>query len=307
MSNLNRQDREILDNFKGMSVGQIFIKARQAQGLDIAQISTHLNIGSSHLEAIETDDKDALPQKVYAVGFVRAYADVLGLDSEKMAYLFKLQSYGQSNTEQQKHIVRTQGKNVNMQGIIAQKLEDFSDNIGAFIFLGIAAIVAITVISTLVWLVWSDHSDDRSVIPAVPPAIMEQQLPTQPVVDAESSSDAPSQAVREPMDLIVKPEQGGSAYGGEPVEAALVFKATEKAWLEIRPVTGNDGVLLTRTLKSGDVFYTPKDTDVMVTTGNAGGIDLYLDGQNLGKLGEKGEIIRLRPFSAAALRLQIQQ
>ena len=92
MTQLNPHDREMLNNFKGLSVGQIFMRARKEQGLQISQISAHLNIGTPHLEAIEADDKDSLPQKVYAVGFVRAYADVLGLDSEKMAYLFKVQS-----------------------------------------------------------------------------------------------------------------------------------------------------------------------------------------------------------------------
>jgi cytoskeleton protein RodZ len=123
MSKLNSNDRDILDNFKGMSVGQIFNKSRTSQKLDIEQIAAYLNIGTSHLEAIEADDKNSLPPQVYAVGFVRAYADVLGLDSEKMAYLFKIQSYGVKKTEEQKAITtRRQGETVPAKAIFYQLL-----------------------------------------------------------------------------------------------------------------------------------------------------------------------------------------
>ena len=91
MNNLTPQDRVTLDNYNDMSVGQIFRRARQDNNYNLTDIATHLNIASTHLEAIEADDINSLPPKVYAVGFVRAYADVLSLDSEKMAYLFKVQ------------------------------------------------------------------------------------------------------------------------------------------------------------------------------------------------------------------------
>ena len=293
---MDRKDQEILDNFKGMTVGQIFIAARGAQKLDVSQIAAHLNISTPHLDAIERDDKDALPPKVYAVGFVRAYADVLGLDSEKMAYLFKLQSYGTRKTEKQKD------KSTNAQNRFEKKVAIVSDNLGAWLIFLVGLAVVATIIGTLVWLLWPRDSSEGL---SIPPAPIEVVNPLDNQSDfSDTLDDAPAE---EPMDLLVKPEGGAKAYGGDPLTSALVFKAVEKTWIEIIPVTGSDEALLSRTLKAGDVFYTPQDTDILLTTGNASGVTVYLDGQKLGPLGKKAEIVRLRPFSVKALRLQLQQ
>src|SRR5690606_32866677 len=54
----------------------------------------NLRIRASQLEAIENNDLEKLPGRVYAIGFVRAYSEYLGLDGDKMVHLFKEQSVG---------------------------------------------------------------------------------------------------------------------------------------------------------------------------------------------------------------------
>lgn len=290
--NIAPQDREVLDNFTAMTVGQIFTKARQAQNVELSQVAEHLNISTPHLEAIESDNQNGLPPKVYAIGFVRAYADLLGLDSEKMAYLFKSQFYKAQNLSTPEH-----HKNAHQKASLIQKIIDrFGDYIlGGTIFISIALILG-----AVIWLFLSMSNDDELAVPPVPQEMI-NPLENQPQFDAESI-----EPVSEPMQLIVRPGDKAKGYGGEPLTSPLVFKAIEKTWIEIMPVTGKDA-LISRTLKTGDVFYTPADTDILLTTGNAGGIEVYLDGQKLGTLGEKAEIIRLRPFSVKALRLQLAQ
>ncbi|MEI9886891.1 MAG: putative PEP-binding protein [Rhizomicrobium sp.] len=51
-----------------------------------------LKIRKDHLEAIEEDRLDALPGRTYAVGFVRSYADYLGLDVGQCVERFKPRS-----------------------------------------------------------------------------------------------------------------------------------------------------------------------------------------------------------------------
>lgn len=63
-------------------------------GQDLPQIAEYLNIRESLLEALEQDDHQRLPGRVYVVGFVRTYAEHLGLDGDKIAYLLKSQSLG---------------------------------------------------------------------------------------------------------------------------------------------------------------------------------------------------------------------
>src|ERR1700743_3569423 len=62
------------------TVGQDLRAARLRRGDDLATVSKALKIRKDHLEALEEDRLDSLPGKTYAVGFVRTYAEYLGLD-----------------------------------------------------------------------------------------------------------------------------------------------------------------------------------------------------------------------------------
>jgi hypothetical protein len=59
--------------------------AREAQGLTLEQAFRATRIKQSFLEAIEANQFQALPGPVQARGFVRSYANFLGLDGEHLA------------------------------------------------------------------------------------------------------------------------------------------------------------------------------------------------------------------------------
>jgi cytoskeleton protein RodZ len=66
-------------------VGSQLRAAREAQGLTIAQVFKATRIKSVYLEALEANRVSALPGPVQARGFVRSYANYLGLDGETLA------------------------------------------------------------------------------------------------------------------------------------------------------------------------------------------------------------------------------
>lgn len=66
------------------SVGQQFKKAREARNLTIAQVTQVTRIRAHHLDAIEADNFDALPSPVHVRGFLRLYAEYLGLSLEEL-------------------------------------------------------------------------------------------------------------------------------------------------------------------------------------------------------------------------------
>jgi aspartate kinase len=80
------------DFYTELSVGEILRRARIAHNLNHAQVEQALRIKISYLEAMENDSLDALPGRVYTFGFVRTYAEFLGLDGEKMAELLRRKS-----------------------------------------------------------------------------------------------------------------------------------------------------------------------------------------------------------------------
>ncbi|HZU63563.1 MAG TPA: helix-turn-helix domain-containing protein [Novosphingobium sp.] len=62
--------------------GEMLRRAREAAGLDLADVSARTRIPERHLRALEEADYTALPHRTYALGFARTYAGVLGLNAE---------------------------------------------------------------------------------------------------------------------------------------------------------------------------------------------------------------------------------
>src|SRR5690349_22460184 len=71
------------------SAGDDLRQQREALGLDLAAVAAALRIKPAYLAALEAGRPDELPGAVYAIGFMRAYADHLGLDGGEMLRLFR--------------------------------------------------------------------------------------------------------------------------------------------------------------------------------------------------------------------------
>ena len=69
--------------------GAMLRRRREALGLDLADIAAALRIKPAYVSALETGYPDQLPGPAYATGFLRAYADHLGLDHEEVLQRFK--------------------------------------------------------------------------------------------------------------------------------------------------------------------------------------------------------------------------
>jgi cytoskeleton protein RodZ len=55
-------------------------KARLDAGLTIEDVASKLNISKKYLVALEDDDLEALPSKVYADGYLRLYSQFLKIE-----------------------------------------------------------------------------------------------------------------------------------------------------------------------------------------------------------------------------------
>ncbi|HET6614156.1 MAG TPA: helix-turn-helix domain-containing protein [Kofleriaceae bacterium] len=72
--------------------GAILQQVREAQGLDLREISERTKIGMTYLSAIETERFDKLPAAVYVRGFLVEYAKIIGIDVDRVveSYLRRL-------------------------------------------------------------------------------------------------------------------------------------------------------------------------------------------------------------------------
>ena len=73
----------------GSRVGALLRTAREATGRNLQSVSQQLRIRAVYLRAIEEGDFGSLPGTTYAVGFVRSYADFLGLDGPDIVRRFR--------------------------------------------------------------------------------------------------------------------------------------------------------------------------------------------------------------------------
>jgi cytoskeleton protein RodZ len=70
-------------------VGALLRASRQRVGEELRDVASMLRIRYPYLEAIEEGRYSSLPGQTYAIGFVRAYAEHLGLDSEEVVRRYK--------------------------------------------------------------------------------------------------------------------------------------------------------------------------------------------------------------------------
>jgi cytoskeletal protein RodZ len=67
------------------SLGQLLQQARQARGISLEQAAQATHIRLHYLQALEADDRTALPSPVQARGFLRLYAGYLGLNPDGLS------------------------------------------------------------------------------------------------------------------------------------------------------------------------------------------------------------------------------
>ena len=71
------------------SVGHLLRTTREGMGWDLRDVAAALRIRTEYLDALERNTVEGLPGIAYATGFLRAYADYLGLDGNEAVNRFK--------------------------------------------------------------------------------------------------------------------------------------------------------------------------------------------------------------------------
>lgn len=236
-----------LDHYTELSVGEILRRTREHYGQTIYQVERNLNIRASQLHALEHGNLDQIPGRVYAIGFVRSYSEYLGLDGDKMVYLFKAQSVGK-RVKPDLHFP-----------VIVHESND--PNIHIIIFSLTALILLIAYLS-----IFHAPAKQISAIPPVPEAIKEKTISMLTVTEPEQ--DVLEDVTKNTMEL----------------------RAKEESWVEIKNPKGD--VVVRQILKKDDVFVVPDDQVFTLSTGNAGGLAVYIDGKEIQTLGKPKQVRR---------------
>jgi cytoskeleton protein RodZ len=274
--------------------------------MSLQEVAVGLRIRLPHLEALESGHISALPGNAYALAFVRTYATSLGLDAEAMVRRFRTETSG---------LVR------HTELVFPIPMPERGLPAGAVVFLGIILAVG----AYTGWYRLSGEgrlpAETETAIPERLASLAEQALPPAPgpvtvplapgpVADTQIVLSEPgsldNMADPAPPVASISPTSAAAAQlpprvaEDSPVAGLLptvsgeagriVLRASADAWLQVKDRAGV--ALLNRTLKAGETWPVPPRTDLSMTTGNAGGTEIILDGAAIPSLGGSGIVRR---------------
>lgn len=126
----------------------------------------------------------------------------------------------------------------------------------------------------------------------------EDAEPRTSIVTPLGSADADGQAARQDAP---DPEQPPPADTAEALDARIVLRAKGENWVEIRE-QNTDRLVVARLFQPGDTFDVPNTPGLKLLTGNAGGLEILVDGEPVPPLGVEGMVRRNIPLDADRLR-----
>jgi cytoskeletal protein RodZ len=91
------QEKGVPVNTEGKTVGEMLRAAREARKLSVEQVNRETKISVQTIQALEADDFGAFPSETYVKGFVRTYAEFLGLDGNRLWSMIGSRSAAQTS------------------------------------------------------------------------------------------------------------------------------------------------------------------------------------------------------------------
>ncbi|MFN7130578.1 MAG: helix-turn-helix domain-containing protein [Myxococcales bacterium] len=73
------------------SFGRYLMRERELRGISLEQVAESTRIWLPNLKFLEQDDYARLPEKVFVVGYIRAYAKCVGLNGDEAVLRFEEQ------------------------------------------------------------------------------------------------------------------------------------------------------------------------------------------------------------------------
>ena len=278
-----------------LPVGEVLRRARLHYGQSLKDVEKNVRIRASQIEAIETGNYENLPGRVYAIGFVRSYAEYLGLDGGQVVSLFKAQSMGTTANPELHFPAPASESKLPSKWVIT-------------------GCIAATMLLTMLW--WAQVEKSREAVQNIPPVSAElkakvgikEEVPVTPAVAIASEqppSGAALEAPSEPVATVPQAEEAEDVtpVSAPPVENGITLNITENSWVEIRDAS--DQIIVSKVLKVGDQYFVPNRPDLKMALGNAGGVEITVDGKALPPLGGRGQVRRDISLDADALRASL--
>lgn len=313
--------------------GWFLQRERERRGKSLADAALETRINAKYLHAIEQGLLGELPNRSYILGYIRVYAEFLGLEADPLVDHYKSLLPAQSA-----YGTAAAGGVSSLTGLIA------------------ATVVFIVVLTASVWYMApgllgghgpqtasseqpaSDTLETGSIPPkpsaadleaerlnkALPTVRVQQRgLPdsttqstdslqpsdktalTETTTSGEDDTDGLTEFIRQHVTdtqtetSVPVPEPSGKVYGADNKNARIVLTAQRPVWIRIEDASGQ--VMITRTLGTGDTYMVPNQKGLILIARDGGALVYSIDGKPKGNIGASGEIVVGRSLDISEL------
>lgn len=248
------------------TVGEILRSEREKKGLSIKDIEKATSIRALYLTAIEDDNYGVIPGEVYLKGFIRNYANHLGLDAKELLNLYRQVKVPVDSVKaNDEHIEPTNGQTNQP---LQQTKICCKGKTKKLILAGLAGVV---IIGSVWWMLGNRVNQPPK---QTKPAPTVPTLPSQPMTP---SAPVPQQPISQNKPIVI------------------IAKYTDACWTLVIA----DGKEIYEGIpRVGETLTWDAQSNLTVQLGNASGVEMTYNGQSLGQMGRKGEVLK-KTFTAA--------
>ena len=259
-----------------MNFGEYLRENRLAMGISLEEVEEETKIRKYYIEALENEDFSVLPARFYACGFVKRYAQLLHLDQQQVldAFVYLAYDHQQVGMTDEKVLsepasaVRTRDKRTKKK-LSIKKLA------AAVIFLALVIVLGNFALKQIL-VVWQEKN----------PTNINEARKQSPIFRARNSDQN--------IELLIgtqEPEQTSepqiNAIEPSVREIRLGLELTDRCWLTVL-VDGEQ--VLAQILQPGAVREYSASKSIQVRAGNAAGLIITLNGNELPPSGGRGEV-----------------
>ncbi|GAB6157563.1 DUF4115 domain-containing protein [Desulfotomaculum varum] len=241
-----------------MPIGEVLRNARIRKGYSFEYLEEATKIRAKYLQALENENFAVLPGQVYAKAFLRTYARFLELDVEQV-----MAEYNQLSQETALHKNETEQP----QPTATARSKRWRYAVAGF------AVIALLAFNALYHMGDSPEHNKPELPNTVQQPPANQTLPSAPINNNRPETGQP------------KPTEG----------VRVVLKVTDsQSWMQI---VADGKTVFSGMVNPGETKDFTADEKIYLHVGNAGAVEVSVNGKDLGRLGEPGKV-RRQTFNA---------
>lgn len=261
-------------------IGDKLRSERERQNLTIQDIAKGTSIRALYIEAIENGDYAQLPGTVYAKGFIRNYANFLKIDADAVVRQFMEENHPEevaAAEEAKQQLAEAEEAN---KAEVKAKLatgSEYREHVSSPSSRSNSLLIALIVLLVAGGAYYLFAMDDSTA-----------SKPATKAVTQTAKAPASTQAAQE------KTEQPKEAQPVKVDGVELVAKFTDKCWTQ---VIADGKTVYEGTMEPGKTETWKGKEKVVITAGNAGAVEIKVNGQDMGKAGNAGQVVE-KTFTA---------